>query len=144
MDPGRLPCVSIQISQIHLFTRFRAILAWANGPAPGLLRSDRTQELPTILTEPFRRNPHGFPRKNLQIGNLQNKDISWASGRMLRYGTNDLRDHQKQPKDRCRNLRQGAQALRKIKRQGHTQTSPLCQDTENREQSGGTYDGGIE
>jgi len=32
MDPGRLPCVSIQVSQIHLFTRFRAILAWANGP----------------------------------------------------------------------------------------------------------------
>ena len=25
-------------------------------------RSDRTQELPTILTEPFRRNPHGFTR----------------------------------------------------------------------------------
>ena len=53
-----------------------------------------------------------------------------------------MRHHQEQPKDRCRNLRQSAQALRKIKRQEYPQPTPLRPNIENREQSGGTYDGG--
>ena len=45
MDQGRLPCFSIQVSQIHLFTRFRTILAWANRPPTRLFRGNRAQEL---------------------------------------------------------------------------------------------------